>query len=237
MKSFAKTLFMALCAIMLCASTSYAKGTGGFPTTEYMLRYAEFIMSNEDLMYWIDSEDHGYESFTLLNIDDDDIPEMVLAGESNAQGYVVLTQHDGNVDVIFSPGPQITCILGTGLCGYDISQWDQRLLNVYHIEKGKFVKVIEYNSFAEYMEEGDEEFDDFGAPITPYRYLNGVEVGMASDLPEKTFEQEYYSKGEVLDWSPTDKPLWEGTDQSGEVKATSEGYSTSKLMEWARQTR
>lgn len=241
MRTFFRPLFMVLCAIMMCGSVSVAQETVNFPATDYMLRYAEFIRGNEELMYWIDGEDHGYESFTLLNIDDDDIPEMVLAGESNAQGYVVLTQHDGKVDAILTPSLQMTCILGSGLCGYDAMMGDERYFDVYHIDGGKFVKVMEYNSYAEDWEEGDDEFedefDDLDMSMTPYRHLNGVEVELTSDLPERTFEQVYYSKGEVLRWDPTGEPMWNGTNSSGEVKATSKGYSTSRLMEWARQTR
>ena len=189
-----------------------------FPLEDYMKTYADFIDANIK---------GSYPTFALLNISGGDIPEMVLQGYCEADAYVVLTQKDGVVDMRQTPRLDFSCILGTGLCACSTMHMGTHWDCVYRIVDGKFEDVIQM----EWTEEEDGgEVDASGLPVVT---LNGEPIDRSEIDPEKLLEEEYYSKGEVLNFSPYNKPEWAGVNDDAEVKITPDWYYVFTLRDWA----
>ena len=67
----------------------------------------------------------------------------------------------------------------------------------------------------------------------PVRTLNGQVVDCKEDDIVDLFKEEYLSKGEALGWECLTSK-WGGYS-FGELKAASDRYSITELLDWARQ--
>lgn len=254
MKTNKTLLLLALAATMLCGCSASEKGkqkneiTGdtvtenqpadslaiphySYPLDEkYMLPYAEFILNDPYVRDWVDWDGIGCLDYTLLMIDDDSIPEMVLEGKCQIAGFLALTQHDGIVDMMQTGRLSFSCILGEGFCCDRAGTMGDFWGRLYHIEEGKFKQIFDY-----YIQEGWYH-DESDTTKYPVRTLNGQVVECTEDDVVNLFKEEYFSKGEALEWHYLTS-RWGGYSlgKDEELKATSDCYSITELLDWARQ--
>lgn len=131
-------------------------------------------------------ENYGPESYSLIYLDEDDIPELVRIGGCEADGCRIVSWYDEKVyesqlrRLYFSYIEKENLLCNSeGLmdCYYDI---------VYRLEKGKLVEVAAGYYGAE--DNSNVQFDEAGEPIYQYEW-NGK--GMSREEYQQEFQKVY----------------------------------------------
>lgn len=145
--------------------------------------YIDFIMNDSELC---DTNSFNYDRYNLIYIDDDPIPEMVIDGRSEANGYKVLSLHDGKVCSLDTWRYYLTYIERSGLMGYSNGSMGHYYTHVFKVENGEFILILDWDKREEYNPE-----------IFPYiGKLNGKPMDV--EEADSIIELEYYSKGKVV---------------------------------------
>lgn len=146
-------------------------------------------------------------AYSLIYVDDDDIPELMINTRSGAGGYLILTFHDSVLDV-WRITPDVTYIERGNLICNSGGKMGYYYDNVYTIQDGKWVYVdggihgdgpngIQLDENGDYIEffYWDEEEHWNGEEITKEEYeahLNAIYPTEQSVRP-----QEYYNLDEI----------------------------------------
>lgn len=164
----------------------------------YMKNYVKYMMNDEAL-----SSLDEYPRYALVYIDNDDIPEMVLQGESEAEGLYVLTQRKGAVSALHLDGLLFSFVEKSGLfsdgqhCNFgDCSE------EIFMIQDGKFVLKATWHSVdlsmaADFFEADDADDDETEMEEEIEYYFNDNEVDEAT--AERLLNEAFYSKGKTID--------------------------------------
>ena len=151
-------------------------------------KYDEYIRTESDIKYDSYSICTGY---SLIYIDEDDIPELVIHGESEAAGNIVCNYYNGKVRAThlerlhfyYMPRKNLLCNAG-GLmdCYFD---------RVYKIKNGKMIQITEGEYGAE--DNTKVQYDKEGWPIYQYNW-EGKRV--TEKEYKKALKRVYSGKGE-----------------------------------------
>ena len=140
----------------------------------YMVPYVKYLMTNYN--HWERDETWRY---TLAYIDDDDIPEMVFAGTSNAAGILVLSQNNGIVSSI-DGYKEVDYYERTGLLKVSGCYMGDCFHEVFQLKNGKFELTATLRE-----EEQNMPFED--SEILYYYNDAKVDEDTAEMLLEKVF--------------------------------------------------
>ena len=93
--------------------------------------------------YFADESYLSMLTYTLIYVDDDDIPEVFIEGDCEAAGEVVLTYHDGEVNGMYLPRLGTQYIPGTGLLYTNTGHMDYYPVVITSLTDGEFTTVAE----------------------------------------------------------------------------------------------
>lgn len=125
-------------------------------STDWMQLYIQYIEKNFNEEDGIWTMNKGEESFdcrywSIANVDNDTIPELLLYGGCLASGSIILTQYNGKVYV--SPKGGFMFIDGAnGLIHSQGAHSDETWGAVYEMDKGLFVEKCSYYCFTNYYD-------------------------------------------------------------------------------------
>ena len=148
----------------------------------YMAPYVRYLMQAD--VQWEEDEMRIY---TLVFIDDDDIPEMLVRTFNPAEDMVVLTQNKGEVTMQILANKEVSFIEGIGLLKNSHCNMGYCGIEVYKIKDGKIDLIAQE---IEHSEIGLEE-DEMGCSF------NGVVMDLESAL--KLVEQAFDEKGDPVE--------------------------------------
>ena len=164
---------------------------------DYMSIYIQYVKSDETL-----SAMDAYPRYTLVYIDDDTIPEMILQGESNAEGFCVLALHNGVVSKLYTSSTNLYFIEKSGLLNNRHCYFGNCGEEVYQLKNGEFVLMATWSSVDMSMavnffggDEDDEEETKVEEEIKYYFNDNEMDETAAQQL----LNQAFYLKGNVID--------------------------------------
>lgn len=152
----------------------------------YMLPYIKYLMTSdfhlEDGETWL---------YTLVFIDNDDIPEMIFRGTSYADGILVMSQNNGIVSSIDGL-KEVNYFERTGLLKVSGCYMGHCYYKVFQLKNGKFELTATMRS---------EESLKFANPVSFY-YFNDAKVDedTAEKLLEKAFGGENAASYYELEW-------------------------------------
>lgn len=187
-------MILSLGAVLLLCQCSDNKKVDLQPYIDYMQSDSLLSLKNS-----------GFNNYALVYIDDDDIPEMVLDGQCEANGYIVLAVHDGKVSKLETWRHSFTYIPRSGLCGY-YNGWidDHEWYHVFRLKDGQFTKIMDYDIRF-------QNYDDYVAGKPDSSSFNGKLVG---DTPREVFADSvkhfYFDRKDVVDvdsasWIPCEE--------------------------------
>ena len=141
-------------------------------------------------------------SYSLIYINDDDIPELWIEFGLGFEGDALCNVSDGKLDVLRFSQYGLSYIERQNLFVVNGGRMDDYYSDVYRIENGKFVRLYKGNYGAE--NNANVQYDAKGDPIYRY-YWDGKEVS------KKEYEQALSS---VFDDSKAVTPDENGCDAS-----------------------
>ncbi|MBO4897346.1 MAG: hypothetical protein J5590_03515 [Clostridia bacterium] len=161
------------------------------------INYLESLTSNES--YNIDAE-----TFALIDLNDDGIPELYEDHGSTAGGAEVLTYFNGNLESQYMYTYGLHYIEGENLFRDMGGHMDGYYDEIYRIENGKFISVASGAYGAE--DNTNVQFDENGKPIYEY-YWEDTEVSeeeyeeMLNSVYDTSRETDPYSEELMYDYN------------------------------------
>lgn len=173
--------------------------------------------------YFADESYLSMLTYTLIYVDDDDIPEVFIEGDCEAAGEVVLTYHDGEVNGMYLPRLGTQYIPGTGLLYTNTGHMDYYPVVITSLTDGEFTTVAEG---AYYMSEETyaQLADDPEAELVYTYEWDGQEmsedefndhVNEYYDMEQSVYPNNYYSYVEFQTLLTTG--TWESADHRYEL--------------------
>lgn len=136
--------------------------------------YVEYIKQVNDELSYESAIGISEPKFKLIYIDDDNIPELYVLGNSTASGDRICTYYDGKLTTLHLYNWGLSYIEKKNLFCDSGGQMDVYYDYVYKIENGKFVQLHKGNYGAE--DNSNVQWDEINnEPIYKY-YWNEVEV-------------------------------------------------------------
>lgn len=148
----------------------------------FMALYVQYLKNDPEL-----SNPENYSRYALVYIDNDDIPELVLEGTCEANGFCVLTQHQGVVTNMVTARLGLSYIEKSGLCCNSNGHMGYYFSYVFQLKDGEFTEIARWES-AE---------DPFGSEDDVTFSFNGVE--MEESRADALLDEAYASKGTPID--------------------------------------
>ena len=192
------------------------ESVGEYPT-EWGQAYLDYINNME-----VGSDDSNKEEtlntwdYTLIYLDDDDIPELMIDTNAEAGGEIIATYYDGEVvDYVLSRiGTKY--IPETGLLYTDTGHMDYYPVYISKLENGQFTQIAEglyYMSDEERerlssLDESEESSINYtyeweGQEVTKEEFNSNIESYIDIDLLERP--DDYYQLGEICAMLQTGK--------------------------------
>lgn len=178
------------------------------PKEHWQSAYIEYLM-NSDYKEWLDIY-----TYSLIYVNDDDIPELVVHGGCEADGCIILTYKDGNIDVLQTARLNFIYIEKENLLDNASGIMGAYYDYIYTIEEGKWTQIASGERY-EYVDENVPLYDENGNYIydvgedylieeyywngneTTYEgYYNQLEA--VFDLEKSAACEKYYSVDEIL---------------------------------------
>ena len=159
--------------------------------------YINYLNEHKNIEYWFDSI--VFPEFKLVNINNDNIPELYIDYQTSADGSVICTYYDGKVV------EQPMCDLGFSYiegqnifrdCGGSMDAYGDR---IYSIENGQFVLIHEGEYGA--ADNSNVQYDSDGNPIYSY-YWDGTEVSSETEYMN-LFNEVYNTQQEITPFDGT----------------------------------
>lgn len=171
----------------LCLLTFVACNTNNDPVVDWKKNYEAYVHDNIDTA--------SYQRQIECYIDNDDVPELCLFGESYADGAIILTQYKGKVvklDCYWSP----EYIERSGLINNSYGHMGTSGTEIIKLDHGVFEEILHTEAV---WHEGDSD----QAPYFVYTINEQVvDTLYGEDVTEEscsrindTIEKVYYSKG------------------------------------------
>ena len=162
MKKLIKT---ALCLLALLQIQPLAAAESASPLATVKLSYIDYIKENPP-------DDPDWAKYTLIYLNDDDIPELFIDYSTGVEGAVLCTVSDGKVEVVnFSHGYMLY-FERKNLCLIAGGHMDDYYERVYAIQNGEFV-LLHNGEFG--SEDYPIQWDEEDNPIYQY-FWDGEEV-------------------------------------------------------------
>lgn len=167
----------------------------------------EFEMQDWQVAYaaYIEEDPYGDENtYSLIYVDEDDIPELVIDTGYEAGGCEILTFYNGEIDVLQTDRLTFFYIEKQNLLNNAAGHMGFYYDYIYSIENGKWVDKAT-GEYWEYWPEGAETYDDI---VFEYEW-NGKRVGEEEyeestnavfDRKQAVEPQQYYILGDMISY-------------------------------------
>jgi len=150
---------------------------------EIVSEYLEYLSLKKDFSGW---------RYALIYIDNDETPEMLIEGNSQADGCLVLSLQSGEIAEMQTYRVSFSYIEKKGLCGYDTYDQGETYSVYYELKDGKFNKFMDYYDYTN-LAFVDE--DESGSSNSSFTYRGQKEdANKFSDL----YLTEYQNVGKVI---------------------------------------
>lgn len=130
-------------------------------------------------------------SFSFIYLDDDEIPELVLRGDSEAAGNIICTYHNGSVVEMYTSRLYFDYLEKQGLLCNSDGNMGYYYDNVYNLKDGQFTKIAEGNYGEAYDADGNLVTDENGNLAFEYSWNSQqVTADKYDELLELVFNEE-----------------------------------------------
>lgn len=130
-------------------------------------------------------------SFSFIYLDDDEIPELVLQGDSEAAGNIICTYYNGSVVEMYTSRLNFDYLEKQGLLCNSDGNMGYYYDNVYNLKDGQFTKIAEGNYGEAYDADGNLVTDENGNIAFEYSWNSQqVTADEYDELLELVFNEE-----------------------------------------------
>lgn len=152
---------------------SYESFKIGEPVAKWKSAYIEFANS-----YLYEHGEYEYRlqnvKYTLVDIDENGIPEMFIYSGSGAGGSTFITYNENGIERLdYGNSSWISYIKGGNIFNYSGGHMDNYYDNIYKIQNGSYVLVASGDFGA--IDNSNVNYDEYGYPVYTY-YWNDIEV-------------------------------------------------------------
>lgn len=168
--------------------------------TDWQSAYMEYL-TNGDYKDWLDTF-----TYSLIYVNDDDNPELVMDSGFEAGGCLILTYNDGNIDVLQTARLYFTYVEKENLLNNSEGYMGYYYDCIYTIENGKWSEIAT-GDYSGFEDESNPVLDENGNYICEEYYWNGNETTYEEyynqlkgvyDEEKAIMPEKYYSVDDIL---------------------------------------
>lgn len=158
-------------------------------------------------------------TYTLIYLDDDEIPEVFAEGDCEATGEIIFTYNNGEVNYVRLPRRGTQYIPGTGLTYTNTGNMDYYPLSIHSLSDGEFTCIasgLKYISEEGYAPDSADDVYTYeweNQTVTADQYWEHVEEYY--DLGQSIYPSGYYTDSEFYTLLTTD--MWESANHRYEL--------------------
>lgn len=189
----------------LCSEEDFYRTSVDDEFLNFSSKQAYFNYLQNETDYLSMMEGYDYISCSLIFVDEDDVPELVINSGAEAGGCLILTYHNGLVDALQTRRLHFTYLEKENLLSNSAGHMDSYYDDVYMIKNGRWEQV----ATGEYSGCTDGWSDEYGRYICQNYVWNGKETTMEAYMEQfytlydedRAIEPiEKYSLRDMLNW-------------------------------------
>ncbi len=139
--------------------------------------YVDYIKKNDYLLNVRTEYDYGgYFSYSLIYLDDNDIPELFISGDCEASGELLITFYNGRISEYHMSRIGSQYIENSGLICSNNGHSDVYPFVIAQLREGSFIRVASGVSMVEWDENGNStaQYEFEGESVTEEEYENRI---------------------------------------------------------------